>query len=301
MASVKRLGYIGWGVADLAAWDDLLHTVYGLQLQEHGKHDERHYRVDEHVRRLSLFQRDSDGVEYIGWEVDNESQLQEVEEQLVQYGVEVKRGTKELLEKRRVLGLILFEDRDGFASEVYYAAASDNAPFENSFGRSGFLTGPLGLGHAVINCKDLEDSAKFYTEALGFKLSDYVHWPDDTGDTAKATFMHCNPRHHSLALVNESFGCSAGDFNHLMLEANSLDDVGRAYDIAVERKYPIALTLGYHSNDQMTSFYMHTPSGWLIEYGWGGLLIDEESWVVKYFTSPKVWGHIGQPPLNIEK
>ena len=81
-----------------------------------------------------------------------------------------------------------------------------------------------------------------------------------------------------------------------MLEANSLDDVGRAYDIVKEREYPIALTLGRHTNDRMTSFYLHTPSGWLIEYGWGGLQIDDSDWEVKFYNSPKVWGHVGQSP-----
>ena len=291
MVSVNRLGYVGWGVTDLAAWGDLLKTVYGLHYQDNGQSDQRHYRVDDRARRLTLYQRDQDRVEYIGWEVDTREELEKIADKLEHYGVAVKNGTKEQIEARMVLDLISFEDPDGFPLEVFLAAASDAEPFKPSVGRTGFVTGHLGLGHAVINCKDIDDSAKFYSEALGFKLSDYIHWPDNTGSTAKAIFMHCNPRHHSVALVNESFGCKAGDFNHLMLEAESLDDVGRAYDIAQQQNFPIALTLGYHTNDQMTSFYLHTPSGWLIEYGWGGLLIDDDAWDVKYYTTPKVWGH----------
>ena len=142
----------------------------------------------------------------------------------------------------------------------------------------------------------MKRSQEFYQTILGFKLSDYIHWTDNNGSPAEATFLHCNPRHHSVALVNECFGCKGGDFNHLLLEAKSLDDVGRAYDIVQEQGYPIAMTLGYHTNDQMTSFYLYTPSGWLIEYGWGGLQIDDSDWDVKFYNSPKVWGHIGKNP-----
>ncbi|MFD0567797.1 hypothetical protein ACFQ2M_41870 [Kitasatospora saccharophila] len=33
-----------------------------------------------------------------------------------------------------------------------------------------------------------------------------------------------------------------------------------------------------HPNDHMFSFYVRTPSGFSVEYGWGGLLIDDATW-----------------------
>ena len=53
-----------------------------------------------------------------------------------------------------------------------------------------------------------------------------------------------------------------------------LDDVGQAYDLALGEEGRIATTLGRHSNDFMTSFYANTPSGFFVEYGWGGRSID---------------------------
>ena len=61
---------------------------------------------------------------------------------------------------------------------------------------------------------------------LGLRLSDHIHW-----DGIEATFMHCNPRHHSLAITNTFGPLEKGDLLHFMLEANSPDDVGRAYDV----------------------------------------------------------------------
>ncbi len=70
-----------------------------------------------------------------------------------------------------------------------------------------------------------------------------------------------------------------------------MDDVGRAYDMCLEGAAPLILSLGRHSNDLMTSFYLQTPSGFAFEYGYGGLEIDESTWQVRHYTAPKLWGH----------
>jgi extradiol dioxygenase len=76
-----------------------------------------------------------------------------------------------------------------------------------------------------------------------------------------------------------------------MLEVTSLDDVGTALDVIGARQIPLAMTLGRHTNDLMTSFYVRTPSGFEIEYGWNGLLVDEASWETSVIDQPSVWGH----------
>ena len=44
----------------------------------------------------------------------------------------------------------------------------------------------------------------------------------------------------------------------------------------------------------MTSFYVRTPSGFEIEYGTGGLLVDYENWEVETYDAMSFWGH--RPP-----
>jgi biphenyl-2,3-diol 1,2-dioxygenase len=128
--------------------------------------------------------------------------------------------------------------------------------------------------------------ADLYVNEFGFRVSDHIDWDD-----AHATFLHCNPRHHSLALVNECFGMKGGQVHHMMIETTSLDDVGRAYDLIRKNGIPLALTLGRHTNDHMTSFYCGSPSGFAIEYGWGGRLIDDAVWQAGQYDSPSIWGH----------
>ena len=80
--------------------------------------------------------------------------------------------------------------------------------------------------------------------------------------------------------------------HHLMMELYMLDDVGQAYDLALGEEGRIATTLGRHTNDFMTSFYANTPSGFFVEYGWGGRSIDPANWTPVEMTSgPSLWGH----------
>ena len=82
--------------------------------------------------------------------------------------------------------------------------------------------------------------------------------------------------------------------HHLMVELYSFDDVGQGYDIALGEKDRIVATLGRHPNDLVTSFYMHTPSDILVEYGWGGVEVDDATWQPSEMTTvASFWGHHG--------
>ena len=144
----------------------------------------------------------------------------------------------------------------------------------------------MGLGHLVVHQPDLDASLKFYTDLLGLRVSDVV----GPAGNPMGVFLHCNPRHHSIAL----FGASGAHkrINHFMLECNSLDDVGSARDIARRQGTPIVIDLGRHMNDHMVSFYVANPSQFAIEYGWGGRTIDESCWQVgRYDSVESIWGH----------
>jgi hypothetical protein len=77
-----------------------------------------------------------------------------------------------------------------------------------------------------------------------------------------------------------------------MFETLSLDDVGQAYDLALVDEGRIATTIGRHTNDQVVSFYAKSPSGFLVECGWGGLSVDVETWKpYEVVHGPSLWGH----------
>jgi hypothetical protein len=82
--------------------------------------------------------------------------------------------------------------------------------------------------------------------------------------------------------------------HHFMVEVTDIRDVGTAYDRCMDAKQPFEMTLGMYPNDHMFSFYVITPSGFSIEYGWGGLIIDDGTWEVRTLERLHSWGH--RPP-----
>jgi 3,4-dihydroxy-9,10-secoandrosta-1,3,5(10)-triene-9,17-dione 4,5-dioxygenase len=80
-----------------------------------------------------------------------------------------------------------------------------------------------------------------------------------------------------------------------MVEAATFDDVGLALDRREKHNIPFMNTLGKHTNDEMTSFYVYSPELYAIEFGYGGLRVDGEQPVYE-ITSGAHWGHKFFPP-----
>lgn len=286
MSRVTRLGYIGLNVTDIAAWEPILFKVLGLQARPNKPGEPLQVRMDDRHHRFTLYPSKTNSLAYVGWEVDTRDDFFAMYEKLKRNNVKVVMGTVAEKQERAVMEMMRFPNPDGAVHEVFFGGIEDNQAFAPSRAISGYRTGDQGLGHILLAAADPEKTVAFYREQLGFLLSDYIYWDD-----AEATFLHCNPRHHSLAITNPCFGTGAGELNHFMVQANSIDDVGRGYDIVQQLNIPLILTLGKHTNDHMTSFYMITPAGFAIEYGYGGREIDDSNWEVKFYNAPKIWGH----------
>ena len=141
--------------------------------------------------------------------------------------------------------------------------------------------GEAMLGRALGSEKQ-EFGSFFLSRLLGFTMTDYFPSPN------KESFYQVNPRHHSLGFVE----IGQNGVHHMMVELFSLDDVGQGYDIAQQEEGRITSTLGRHINDMVTSFYSRTPSGFHMEYGWGGQAIDTATWQPSEVKDgPSLWGH----------
>ena len=240
------------------------------------------FRMDDRKQRVIVNADTEGGAGFFGWDVADAAALDALGAQLERAGVKVARGSRALAGERRVADLIVFADPIGNRLEAFHGAETAAKPFQPGRSISGFRTGPLGLGHAVLTVERLDEVVPFYRDLLGFRLSDYILKP------FRAFFFHVNPRHHSLAFIETG----KNGIHHMMVELFSLDDVGQAYDIALTEPESIGSTFGRHTNDYVTSFYSRSPSGFMVEYGWGGRLVEPGNWVAQeYTTGPSLWGH----------
>ena len=278
---LQSLGYVGIGGAALDEWADFATSWLGMQQVEAGR-TIRAFRMDDRRQRLVIDREMPEGARYFGWEVADAATLDALAERLEDAGVAVHREPASLADQRRVGGLVSFADPAGNRLEAFHGQQTADAPFRPGRAISGFRTGPLGMGHAVLTVPRIDEMAEFYRDLLGFRVSDYILRP------FKAFFFHINPRHHSLALIETG----RHGLHHLMMELYSFDDVGQGYDIALGEPERIATTLGRHPNDLVTSFYLRSPSGFMLEYGWGGREVDPANWQPAEVTvGPSLWGH----------
>ncbi|GCD97776.1 VOC family protein [Embleya hyalina] len=290
MNIVSALGYVVVR-GPLEAWQRFGPEILGLQPAPSADPDTLLFKTDSRSWRLAIEAGEPAGPQSLvalGLEVRSAERLEALADTLRSRGIEVHEDP-DLAERRRVRGLIVFRDATGNTLEAYWGPSVDKTGFTSprgvTFVAGETAAGEIGIGHTFLLAEDVARAAAFYTEHLGFKLSDTIAFGPQP-----AHFLHCNPRHHSIAFAALP-GAPASGLGHLMLEVTTLEAVGRALDAVQEQEMPIPLSIGEHSNDRMTSFYVRTPSGFDIEYGYNGRVIDDRDWTVSHYESPSNWGH----------
>jgi 2,3-dihydroxybiphenyl 1,2-dioxygenase len=279
--TVQALGYVGVRAKGLDDWAGYGTRLLGLQRIDKSR-STLAFRMDDRKQRIIIDADGGHGIGFFGWEVEDGAALEAVAGRLDAHGIRVARGSRALADERHVRDLIVFNDPQGNRVEAAYGAETTSDPFVPGRSISGFRTGPLGLGHVVLQVESVEAMLAFYRDLLGFRLSDFYFHP------FTAFFLHVNPRHHSLAFVQT--GKNA--VHHVMMELFSFDDVGQGYDLAMAEEGRLATTLGRHTSDFLTSFYTWTPSDFMVEYGWGGRRIDPVTWQARERKEgPSMWGH----------
>src|ERR1700733_1013587 len=229
---IQALGHLGVGASNVDEWSDFATRWLGMQAVERGNTG-RAFRMDDRKQRLVIDRSLAEGERYFGWEVADAAALQSLAARLEQAGVAVRQEPASLADQRFVRERISFADPAGNRLEAFHGAAVTAEPFQPGRSISGFRTGPLGMGHAVFHVRNIDDLLGFYRDVLGFGVSDYILTP------FRAYFLHINPRHHSVALIETG----RQDLHHPMIELYSLDDVGQGYDIALSEPERIATTL----------------------------------------------------------
>jgi 2,3-dihydroxybiphenyl 1,2-dioxygenase len=280
----QALGYVGVRAKDLGDWASYGSGLLGLQPIDKSR-STLAFRMDDRKQRIIVDADGGEGIGFFGWEMADAAALDAIAAHLEQNGIKVAQGTRALADERHVKDLIVFNDPLGNRLEIFHGGETTSEPFKPGRAISGFRTGPLGLGHVVLNVDSRETIDKlmeFYRGILGFRLTDYYDHP------FVARFLHLNPRHHSLAFIQT--GKNA--VHHIMMEVFSFDDVGQGYDLALGEKDRIGVTLGRHTSDFITSFYSWTPSAFMVEYGWGARSIDVSTWQAsERKEGPSMWGH----------
>ena len=210
---VKRLAHVGLWASDVATQTRFYRQVLGFSLRatevtspeldvELEEVNTFLALADEH-HCLALFNdtRASTGngrvpvqrsrLHHIAFEVDTDAELAALAARLnsagIQLALQARDGDPEMGDT------LWFNDPDGNRIEIS-ATLEDSLALSpsNSEGRRTRLC-PHGLQHLAIGTSRMESMVEFYTEALGFDISDWL--------LREAAWLRCNHDHHTLVLL----------------------------------------------------------------------------------------------------
>ena len=86
MATISKLGYLGFEVSDVAAWERFLVEALGLLGSGRKADGSASFRIDDQAQRIVVYPGARDDLAYAGFEVDDEKTLRQLSEQLNRAG-----------------------------------------------------------------------------------------------------------------------------------------------------------------------------------------------------------------------
>jgi 3,4-dihydroxy-9,10-secoandrosta-1,3,5(10)-triene-9,17-dione 4,5-dioxygenase len=287
---IAGLGFVVVRSDDQEEWRRFAQDVLGMATEQ--QDDGRLFiRMDERIARIIIEPSDSGNVPgalavVAGWECRSEEAWQEVASSLERAGIGPVATEPAPAWCRESLSCV---DPSGLACQFFYGPRVDPASnFVSPLGAS-FVTGEQAMGHLTIGSRDVDGAVEFYEKLLGFQVRETKTL--DPKQPMNWAFLSPNVREHSLALI------ASGEQSrvlHLLVEVTELDMVGRAMDLCLNGLAPMSVSLGRHWNDRMVSFYVRTPSGFDIEYGFGGRVVDPNTWSRREQGGSELvslWGH----------
>ncbi len=145
---------------------------------------------------------------------------------------------------------------------------------------------PRKLGHVVFGSTDQAATQRFFTEGLGFKVSDEA--------PGFASFMRCSTDHHNV-LVQQA---PVSFLHHTSWEVDDVDEVGRGATAMLDG-HPERHTwgLGRHYIGSNFFWYLRDPAGNFSEYYSDiDCILEDQLWEPRVVAGEKSLYAWGPPP-----
>ncbi|TYP90481.1 VOC family protein [Blastococcus xanthinilyticus] len=145
---------------------------------------------------------------------------------------------------------------------------------------------PRKLGHVVVGSTDVAVTQAFFTEGLGFKLSDVIK--------GEGAFMRCSVDHHNLLVLR----APVTFLHHSSWQVDDVDEVGRGAMAMLEDDPDRHVWgLGRHHAGSNFFWYLKDPAGNFSEYYSDmDCIVDDQLWTPEILEGAKGLFNWGPPP-----
>jgi len=205
---VRRLGHASFSTPDLEAQVAYYAEVLGLHVIERDK-DRAFLACRTGLEAIALERGAEVALRRLAFQVAPGSDLAALARDLGEMGIKSERRSGS---SPGIAEALAFTDIKGTLIELFvdYQFAADD-------GAQAVIT-PLKLGHVAYRVTDVQAVTKFYTDVLGFRVSD---WRDTT-----FSFLRCNTDHHTVNFVVDP----VAQLHHIAFEVKDWPEIHRACD-----------------------------------------------------------------------
>lgn len=255
---ILRPGYIQLRVLDIRAAVDHYVNRIGLHKVEEGPDGRVYLKAADEFDHHSIVLRPADkaGLDYIGFKVASEADLDRFERRIIDFGIEVDHvpaGEQPGLGRR-----IGFTVPAGHRFELF-SEAGQSQPRPLTHNPDVWDVEPHGMAarrfdHALLYGVNIQKTADFFTQVLDFRITEIV----GTVDQPVAFFLTAGMKAHDIAFIDFP---EPGKLHHVSFELEDWNAVGHAADILT--RYDISIDLGptRHGITRGQTIYFFDPSG----------------------------------------
>lgn len=295
-----RMGYAVIESNKLKEWKVFLEQGLGLHFNDEEQLiNEISFRMDNHAKRLIVQRGSAEDFIALGWQVKDQKTLDIIISRLAEREIAYEKSHPDEAEQRGVKEFWRILGPKKQKIELFIEAKVTEEPLNML--TSSFVTGDAGMGHVAITSRKPLKMQRFWQEIFDARLSDNIEQVI-SGITLDITFLRLNERHHSVAIATTRevpLDPIRTKVQHMNVQGSSLDDLSNAFQRCKKLGYEMAHEIGQHPNDKELSFYVISPSGFEIEFGWAPLVVDENTWKPTKYFAISSWGHKPENPSKL--
>ena len=276
MIQVKRLGHATFATPDLDGQVGYYSDVLGLSVVERDR-NRAFLATATGLEAIALERGDAVALTRLSFQVAPGSDLAALARDLGSLGIKAERRSTI---SPGIADAITVTDINGTSIDIFadYGFARPDA-------KQSIIT-PLRLGHVAHRVSDVEQVVRFYTEVLGFRVSD---WRDTT-----FAFLRCNTDHHSVNFVVDP----VPQLHHIAFELKDWPEIHRSCDFLAQNGIRLVWGPGrhiighnvaaYHRNSDDVRVELFCEMDQMKDEALG--YFDPRPWHQDRPQRPKVWG-----------